>query len=1180
MSARMTDTHLATLVRPRANYLRAANLERHTDQAQHYIPTGRALEVLRRVAEAIDDPTNGRAWSLTGPYGAGKSSFAIFLRSLLGPAGPARKQAELALASADPDLNARLQQVRDEAAGDNGFLLATVTCQQEPLGDAIMRALRSGAVSHWSGRMPRQVREALRTAPTDGARALAEAVEQVSHTAPVLLILDEFGKALEHFSGQLEHSGTAAADLFVLQELAERSSGRNASPIFLLTLQHLAFDDYVRQASATQRREWGKVQGRFEDISFLETPEQSLRLVAGALETVTDAPPSFLKARTGWARTSFERAAELGLGTHLPGGASALEACYPMHPLALLALPELCARLGQHGRTLFTFMAGADGATAAAFLERTHAGAGPRATLPTLKLPYVYDFFAGTGHSLAAGVGGSRWREIDERLREAQALPEDDQAVLKTVGLLNLIAQGGYMRASGDLVSFALSDPHRSADPQWKDRLASLETRGWLTFRAYADEYRLWQGSDVDLRGRVTDAREQLRSTSAAELLRRLNDVAPVIAGKHSQRVGMLRYFNVEYADGTTNLPLLPKNDPADGQLIYYVDAPSNFTGTKEAVSRRPVVVAVSRDAVAVQEAAIEVAAALAVLDQQDVVDDRVARRELQDRVADARSRLLAAQAKAFDPNSSEVQYFQLDRDGHRRELDRSMGLSRMLSDVCDAAYPQSPEIRNEMLGRRELTSQGAKARRVLLERMLSYESAETLGMDHFGPERAMYEAVLRHTGLHTAGAEGWSFSPPKAESRLTDLWGAIAQVVNPATDEAVSLDVLYERLQAPPIGIKDGPIPVLLAAWLIQRRDDVAVYEEGTFQPTLTADLLERMLKSPRRFRVKAFNTSGSRGRALKTVQQVLVQTADAQRSLRVNDLRNGSLLGTAAPLLALVRRLPEYTLYTHDVSPLAQAVRGAVLQAREPDLLLFRDLPVACGIAPLTLERRRGGNADEFGARLTEALSELLRAYDLRLARNAEALAREFGLRSDLLTLRAQVASRAAALEDKVLDPKLRTFLFTLQDTGLEDHAWLEAFALAVADRPAQSWRDDDTTRFTVNLRALVAAFRRLEALLYEAGEQAAADGFRASRHIQTRPDGTELKRVLFVDESIAPAVEDFVDELLAKAARKFGAQAGEAVLQALAEKVLSPVPSGEALALPERRDAPDKESKRAKA
>ena len=77
---------LVSQVKPRQSYLRAANLELHHDQSEHYIPTGRALEVLRRLVHSVQDPAAGRAWSLTGPYGAGKSSFALFLHTLLGAA--------------------------------------------------------------------------------------------------------------------------------------------------------------------------------------------------------------------------------------------------------------------------------------------------------------------------------------------------------------------------------------------------------------------------------------------------------------------------------------------------------------------------------------------------------------------------------------------------------------------------------------------------------------------------------------------------------------------------------------------------------------------------------------------------------------------------------------------------------------------------------------------------------------------------------------------------------------------------------------------------------------------------------------------------------------------------------------------------------------------------------------
>ena len=59
--------------------------------------------------------------------------------------------------------------------------------------------------------------------------------------------------------------------------------------------------------------------------------------------------------------------------------------------------------------------------------------------------------------------------------------------------------------------------------------------------------------------------------------------------------------------------------------------------------------------------------------------------------------------------------------------------------------------MRNEMLNRTAVTSQGAKARRMLLEAMIERGADADLGLEGYGPEVAMYHAFLKGTGLH-----GW----------------------------------------------------------------------------------------------------------------------------------------------------------------------------------------------------------------------------------------------------------------------------------------------------------------------------------------------------------------------------------------------------------------------------------------
>ncbi len=58
------------------------------------------------------------------------------------------------------------------------------------------------------------------------------------------------------------------------------------------------------------------------------------------------------------------------------------------------------------------------------------------------------------------------------------------------------------------------------------------------------------------------------------------------------------------------------------------------------------------------------------------------------------------------------------------------------------------------MISRRELTSQGAKSRRMLIEALLARPDEERFGIPGYGPDRAMYEAVFRVTGMHAKGPE------------------------------------------------------------------------------------------------------------------------------------------------------------------------------------------------------------------------------------------------------------------------------------------------------------------------------------------------------------------------------------------------------------------------------------------
>ncbi len=1120
-------------LRIRSQFRRSINVERDQDGSgvADYIPTARAVEVLRRLNTAMRDPGAVRAFSLTGPYGAGKSSFALFLTALLGDAeDPTTLTARDRLHEFAPEDLHDLQAATQEfGSTGKGFIRAVATAQSEPAAATVVRALNHGAESYWGTRGPRrlraQLKDALRNLPS--ARELSDLVAVLADHAPVLIILDEFGKNLEFFA-----QNPADGDIFLLQQLAERLSGENGARGFLVTLQHMAFEQYAATTTWEQRREWSKVQGRFNDVSFLHDTGQTVRLIAQSLDR-DNASKRVHRDIRAWANAQYRSCGDLGLVPQLIASAEQVDACYPINPVATLAVSELCARIGQHDRTLFSFLASGEAGSVARFLVDHRPASG---SLPTIAIDAIWDYFL---ESAATSVGnspdGSRWLEINARIRDFHGLSELDLRCAKAIGLLNLLDRGGALRASSAMVAFGLGLANEAEREQVTKALRRLERAGVLTYRRFADEFRLWEGTDFDIIGEIESSRIRLAGAPLAHLLEHLQPLRPAVASRHSQRVGMLRYFEVRFLTAEEDGPLLPE-DGADG-LLGVVLGP-DFPSVSSA-DQRPVVLAVAGKTVPLGNAALEASAILDVLDRNEgLANDRVARRELQERAGVALHTVRAELDMV-------LRSMQTARLVGGEDFPVSGSFSRLVSDVCDRVYALAPQVRNEMLGRRELSSQGAKARRRLLSAMVGSGSLPELGMDHYGPERAMYEAALRHTGMHREVDATWSFAAPYEGDTWSDAWQAAESLIYERAESGVGFGELYRLLEAPPFGLKHGPIPVLLTTIMLAKRDEIAIYQDGTYQPELTDNLLERLVKTPDRFSAKAITVKGLRGDIVDDLGVALGAVLPPPRR------RNPTVLRVVAPLLTTVRGLPEFTRRTSDLAPETLAVRTSIASARDPAELLFATLPEACGIEPIS-DSLPSSSADStiYVERVIAAVEELTSAYPRMLGEAATAIAAAFVVPATFPDLRADLRARARPLEGRVIDPQVRSFLLHAIDTQLDDEQWLEAMLFSVSGAAPASWRDDDSTRFAVRLAELAGAFRRIEALHYDTVKAERA-GFDARRITVTAPTGREISSVFWVDHAVVEQVRAAAELALEKLDSILGPGALPALLAVLASK-----------------------------
>lgn len=1130
---------LADYIAVVGRFARSASLERdmaRREPLDGYVVTARALDVVERIAATAANGAAGGAWSLTGPYGSGKSSLALLIDAAFGECGATRAVATELIEATSPavaDLLARAHQAR--GTEERGFHRAVVTARREPLHYTVLQALHSAVIRAYgtipSGRTFRAaktLKTALADAASDDPRrvgpsppALLEVARCLAEDAPLLLIIDEFGKNLEAISDGSD------ADPYLLQQLTEAGQGAGL-PIFALTLQHLSFEDYLAGADGPRRREWAKVQGRFEDVAYIESAAQTRALI-GTVFAIDDRLQPRIRR---WAATQAKEMRALGVADLAT--AAVIEACYPLHPLAALVLPELCSRYGQHERTLFSFLTGADSATAASFLSATPLPT--RGALPSLGLDAVYDYFVAGG---ASAVGYSqRWSEIATRLRDAHGLTKSQMKLAKSIAILNLVSTSGAARASAQVLDIALNGAATA--------LTSLQDAGIVTYRDFADEFRVWHGTDVDIRGLIKAAYAKVQRQSLVDILAAIYEPEPVVAARHSAEHDILRVFARRYADGTELVAPLDPFSPYDGEVLLMVVPNAVPTFAPAGENAKPVVAAIPDDLAPLNAAAREVAAVAAVLDHDSVKDDWVARREIGERLAQAETALAHAIETTF--NAAVCRWVLLGPDGQDLQAGRG---SAALSEAADLAYSKTPTVRNEMLNRTVVTAQGAKARRILLEAMIEFGNHAGLKLEGYGPEVAMYRAFLEGTGMH-----GWDqrneimvFRSPK-EEKLRPAWDLLESEFARARTRRINLADMYAALLSPPIGMKAGVIPVFVTVGLLAYSDEVAIYEHGTFKPLLTAELSERMVRNPKHFDLKHFaNTSGARR---QVVEELAARLAVRPRFRKH---RVSNVLSVVGELVSQVRQLDNYTRRTRNLSDAAIALREALATAVEPDELLFAAIPKALGYRPVPTTTKTYVKTSEYADAVADALKELTGSYQ-RLA--DEMLEELFSVSGE--TTRLAIAEQAAALNGEVLDPAVRAFVLALANDGIDsDTDWIQTIATVVAKRAPAEWTDADRARFRTELSQQVASFQRLVALHADRRAAGVADAMRLT---VTCADGTEYVRLVGIDREQRDAYEGALDDALARLINLTGspARAQQGLLALLGERLL-PAPAQDA-------------------
>lgn len=1063
-----------------AKRARSINLERDANTLniiENYHLTGMGLRSLSRFVDALEDePTN--AWTLTGPYGMGKSAFANYLLALTAPQKKElTKTARDKLYKNDATLSNRYEIAILKFKIGRPFLHVVATSAYEPVNKSLARGLLHG-LQEFKPRKPDEqnytnlvakVTQLInRSSPltTD----LLEAFQSASQICrcPLLIIIDEFGKNLE-----FQAHNPASGDLYALQLLAEREN------TFLFVLLHQAFREYASALSNLQREEWQKIHGRFEDLPFIEPPLQMISLIQKTLKQ--NQPKGLKQELNRWAKHFSKAVRSLGPSDIGKLTETQVKSLYPIHPLSAWLLTELCRRFAQNDRTLFSFLGSGDPLALPTFLESIEVL--PGSPMPTLTLDVLYEYFADI--SLNNGRPESqRWLEIRGHIQKLNNLSEKHLKIVKIIGLLNILSNGSGLSANIEVIRCATGCGYQEKSGLVDTALSELTEKGVILFRDYAKEYRLWEGTDIDLSKEIQKARTNLGHRALNDVLEEIMPFSSLTASRHSYETGTIRDFERKWVlpDELTdpgNKTLRPQN--ADGLIVYVPGRLKALNEVPKACScGRPLIIIYSPCADQIQNLALEMAASDYVFKNMPALaHDGVARREALYRAEMARKTLHTFVNKSFESGASGLCFY---ASGKAVSVNSRRDLSSLMSTLCNDVYKNCPQINNEMINQNKLSSAAARARRELAEAMVVYEGEEGLGLKGEGPEVAVYRTLFKATGLHSEVQKNfWRFIPPTKENEnFRAVWNTIDDTIPQYSSESISVRDIIERLKMPNFGLREGPILLLICHYLIVNSDEIALYFEGSYKPYFGEAEIALMIKRPDLFSFRRYKPTG----LSRAVVQAYMQSLNTNVLKFDEKVRNYSLLQIVAPLLRFMESLNQHARLTRRISLPAQKLRGAVLNSREPIQLLFTDIPAALGIEAVE-ENTDANNSwkNKLRDALQEALLELEETFSRLTLEVQDAIMEAFDKQPNVdefhsvkETIRICAASIIKSCRDKSLKPVLGAMLNDCEN----DAEWACGVAGQVVKKPVDSWHDADLEPFKASMMDVADRIESLNKLV----------------------------------------------------------------------------------------------------
>ena len=278
---------------------------------------------------------------------------------------------------------------------------------------------------------------------------------------------------------------------------------------------------------------------------------------------------------------------------------------------------------------------------------------------------------------------------------------------------------------------------------------------------------------------------------------------------------------------------------------------------------------------------------------------------------------------------------------------------------------------------------------------------------------------------------------------------------------DKIKIDKLYEKYENKPYGLTKSIISILLLDILSKNRDKIAIYEDFKFKLKLNQLLFDRIIYCAQKYEIQ--KTEMDDFEVLEKISQFILP----DKSKNILELTKG--------LIGFIKNLERYTLNTNTLSKQTIKFRNAIINAKDPMTLWYRDLP------KILDDKILCQCDDNFVYAFENALNELKDCYTNLVDELIEFFIKSFGYSVLDDNTRNDLAQRFQNVCEYFNLDDLKILKNNVVNLDSKMSLWIERIATFInTSRVPKDFSDNDVANFKLKVKDYAFKFKTIEATI----------------------------------------------------------------------------------------------------